>query len=312
MFSGKTRKEVNLVNYSPLRYPGGKSKIAPLIQLIIQNTGNHDITYIEPFAGGAGVALNLLLNGVVNQIVINDYDKAIYSFWRALKESPQELINLIECTPITLDEWKRQKEIYISQNKKYSIELGFAAFYLNRTNRSGILSAGPIGGYNQNGNYGIGARFNRETLISRIQQIVNFKSQIVVYNKEIRSFISHIIPKYQDRAFVYFDPPYYKNGQRLYKNFFSHADHADIAQHIINEIACQWVITYDNVDELKEIYANFVQRYYNLNYSAAHKGKGTEIIIFKSPSLLPDDLEIERLMANFKLTEEKESRIDYV
>lgn len=294
---------MNLVNYSPLRYPGGKSKIAPLIRLIIEKIGGTGITYIEPFAGGAGVALSLLIEGSVDQIVINDYDKAIYSFWRALKEAPQELINLIEQTPLTVNEWKHQKEIYCTQNTRYSVELGFAAFYLNRTNRSGILSAGPIGGYNQTGNYSMSARFNRDALISRVQEIANYKSQIVVYNKEIRSFISGVIPKYQDHAFVYFDPPYYENGQRLYKNFFSPTDHADIAHDIVTGVNCPWVITYDDVPELREIYADFVQRRYNLNYSVANKGKGSEIIIFKSPALLPSPGEIKKHMGDFQLTE---------
>ena len=294
---------MNLVNYSPLRYPGGKSKIAPLIRLIIEKTGSSDITYIEPFAGGAGVALSLLIEGVVDQVVINDYDKAIYSFWRALKEAPQELIDLIEHTPLTIDEWKHQKDIYSTQNKRYSVELGFAAFYLNRTNRSGILSAGPIGGYNQTGNYGMDARFNRNALIGRIQEIAKYKSQIVVYNKEIRSFISGVIPKYQANAFVYFDPPYFENGQRLYKNFFSPTDHTDIALSIINGVNCPWVITYDDVPELRGIYSNYVQRRYNLNYSAANKGKGSEIIIFKDPYLLPPSDEVRKCMGDFQLTE---------
>ena len=250
-----SRKEVNLVNYSPLRYPGGKSKIAPLIRLIMEKAEESRNIYIEPFAGGAGVALSLLIEGTVDQIVINDYDKAVYSFWRALKESPQELIRLIERTPLTIEEWKHQKNIYCTQNKKYSVELGFSAFYLNRTNRSGILSAGPIGGYNQTGNYSISARFNREALISRVQEIAKYRSQITVYNKEIRSFINGIVPKYQEHAFVYFDPPYYENGQRLYKNFFSPTDHFDIAQSIITGVNCPWVITYDDVPELRKIYA---------------------------------------------------------
>lgn len=296
---------MNLVNYSPLRYPGGKSKIAPLIRLVIEKTGSPGITYIEPFAGGAGVALSLLIEGTVGQIVINDYDKAIYSFWRALKESPQELIYLIEHTPLTIDEWRHQKDVYCTQNKKYSVELGFAAFYLNRTNRSGILSAGPIGGYDQTGNYTMGARFNRDTLIGRIEKIAQYKSQIIVYNKEIRSFINGVIPKYQDNAFVYFDPPYYENGQRLYKNFFSPTDHADIAHSIISGVKCPWVITYDDVPELRKIYSDYTQRRYNLNYSAANKGKGSEIIIFKSPSLLPSQNEVQEHLDNFQLTEIK-------
>lgn len=291
------------MNYSPLRYPGGKSKIAPLIRLIIEKSVGPDITYIEPFAGGAGVALSLLIEGSVNKIVINDYDKAIYSFWRALKEAPQELIGLIEHTPLTIDEWKHQKEIYCTKGKRYSVELGFAAFYLNRTNRSGILSAGPIGGYNQNGNYGIDARFNRDALIGRIQEIAKYKSQIMVYNKEIRSFINGVIPKFQENAFVYFDPPYYKNGQRLYKNSFSPTDHADIAHSIATGVECPWVITYDDVSELREIYSDFVLRQYNLNYSAANKGKGSEIIIFKDHDLLPMPDEIRKRMGDFQLAE---------
>lgn len=289
------------MNYSPLRYPGGKNKIAPLIQLIIEKSGNVGTTYIEPFAGGAGVALSLLLNRTVDQIVINDYDKAIYSFWRALKESPCELIDLIAQTPLTIEEWRHQKEIYSTQNKKYSVELGFAAFYLNRTNRSGILSAGPIGGYNQNGNYLMDARFNREALIRKVQEIVQYKNQIKIYNKEIRSFINCVIPKYEENAFVYFDPPYFENGQRLYKNFFSPSDHADIAQSIVSGVNCQWIITYDDVAELRRIYANYLQCRYNLNYSAANKGKGSEIIIFKSPSLLPNPDEIKEYMGDFQL-----------
>ena len=291
------------MNYSPLRYPGGKSKIAPLIRLIIEKSGGPEITYIEPFAGGAGVALSLLFEGAVSQIVINDYDKAIYSFWRAIKEDSQELIRLIEHTPLTIDEWHHQKEIYSTQNRKYSVELGFAAFYLNRTNRSGILSAGPIGGYDQTGNYGIGARFNRETLIRRIQEIANHKSQIVVYNKEIRSFIDRVIPRYQDNAFVYFDPPYYENGQRLYKNFFSPTDHIDIAHAISSGVNCPWIVTYDDVPDLREIYSDYEQRRYNLNYSAANKGKGSEIIIFKDAKLLPAFDEVKACMGSFQLTE---------
>lgn len=291
------------MNYSPLRYPGGKSKIAPLIRLIMEKAEESRDIYIEPFAGGAGVALSLLIEGTVDQIVINDYDKAVYSFWRALKESPQELIRLIERTPLTIEEWKHQKNIYCTQNKKYSVELGFSAFYLNRTNRSGILSAGPIGGYNQTGNYSISARFNREALISRVQEIAKYRSQITVYNKEIRSFINGIVPKYQEHAFVYFDPPYYENGQRLYKNFFSPTDHFDIAQSIITGVNCPWVITYDDVPELRKIYAGFEQRQYNLNYSAANKGKGSEIIIFKSHDLLPSPDEVRKCMGDFQLTE---------
>ena len=292
------------MNYSPLRYPGGKAKIAPFIKSIIQNLQISNITYIEPFAGGAGVAISLLLEGFADRIIINDYDKAIYSFWRAIKEDPHSLIKLIQKTPLTIDEWRKQKLIYSTKNNKYSVELGFSALFLNRTNRSGILSAGPIGGFMQNGNYTIEARFNRDSLVRKIQNIASQKHRISVYNKDIRNFIHLVMPKYAKNSFAYFDPPYYTKGQRLYKNSLSPTDHATIAKYIIEKIDCPWVITYDNVSELKEIYSAFPQRQFHLNYSVANKGKGTELIIFKSDRLIPTHDTIQKNMKNFYLFQE--------
>lgn len=288
------------MNYSPLRYPGGKSKLAPLIEEIIKNISDSHITYIEPFAGGAGIALYLLIKGKVDRIIINDYDKAIYSFWRAVKESPKEFIMMIKQTPITIEEWHRQKWIYNSLNHKYSIELGFSAFYLNRTNRSGILNAGPIGGYNQAGKYLLSARFNKNELINKIQNIAKFKDKILVYNKEVRKFIRMLSKDELSNSFIYFDPPYYVNGQRLYKNALAHQDHRDIAQQIIEYVDSPWVITYDNVDELRQIYAKYPQGSYYLNYSAANKGKGKELIFFSSSKIIPGDVENYITMYKFK------------
>ena len=270
------------MNYSPLRYPGGKSKLAPLIDKIINNTGSICNTYIEPFAGGAGVALTLLLSNKVRQIVINDYDKAIYSFWRSLKEETNELINLIKKTPLSIVEWKKQRNIYINENKKYSLKLGFAAFYLNRTNRSGVLTGGVIGGLEQNSNYSIDARYNKTDLISRIEKIAERKCDIKIYNKEIRSFITNIIPKYQKDGFVYFDPPYYNKGKCLYKNFFIPKDHAEIANLIINKVKCDWVITYDNVPQIKELFQAYSMRELLLRYHITNnRNLGEELLILK-------------------------------
>ncbi|CFX15431.1 Adenine modification methylase, M.EcoRV-type [Syntrophomonas zehnderi OL-4] len=280
------------MNRSPLRYPGGKSSITPLIKLILSKKDNRTTTYIEPFAGGAGVAINLLLDGVVDNIVINDYDKAIYSFWRALKEQTDDLISLIEDTPVNIEEWYKQKAIYSTSNRKYSLELGFATFFLNRTNRSGILNAGPIGGYSQSDFYKIDARYNKPMLVERIQSIATKKKSIFIYNKEVRSFLTQILPKFQENAFIYFDPPYFVNGKRLYKNFFVENDHVDIARSIEQNVTCDWVMTYDDETRIRSIYSNYVMRNYVLNYSAANKGKGTELIIFKSSKLVPNELEI--------------------
>ena len=293
---------MNDLNRSPLRYPGGKSNITPLIKSILETKGNRPLTYIEPFAGGAGVAINLLLDDVVDNIVINDYDKAIYSFWRALKEETDALVDLIRNTPISIDEWHHQKAIYTSMNKRYSLQLGFAAFYLNRTNHSGILNAGPIGGYAQTGEYTMNARYNRPALIDRIETIARKKSSIFVYNKEIRKFIVQTIPKYQGNSLVYFDPPYFVNGKRLYKNFFIERDHNEISHCISENVECDWVMTYDDMAEIREIYAGYPMYNYQLTYSAANKGKGSELIVFKRPGLIPDTHVIEDNLSQLAIT----------
>lgn len=278
-------------NLSPLRYPGGKSKISDLVKLIIQKAGV-DGTYIEPFAGGAGVALSLLLNDTVHDIVINDYDKAIYSFWRAIKEDGERFIDLINNTSVTIDEWKRQKDIYLN-SRIYSLELGFATFFLNRTNRSGILTAGPIGGYEQKGVYKIDARFNKETLTKRIQEIIKKKSNIHIYNKDIRRFITSIIPKCGDNSFVYLDPPYYNKGQQLYKNFLTPEDHAQIANLIFNNIKCPWIVSYDNVEAIAQLYGDYCTKQFEVNYSAANTGKSSELMIFCENNLCPTEEEMK-------------------
>ncbi len=289
------------MNQSPLRYPGGKSKISPLVGLIIRKLNFESAIYIEPFAGGAGVAISLLLGGVVNKIVINDYDKAIYSFWRALKEESNALIHLIENTPVTVEEWHRQKEVFINNNHKYSLELGFSAFFLNRTNRSGILSAGPIGGYDQKGNYLIDARYNKAVLIEKIRVIAKQKKNIFVYNKEVRNFITQVIPQYQDNALVYFDPPYYHKGKELYKNFFNAEDHRDIAECITHNVVCNWIITYDDCQQIKDIYPQYIIKQFNLNYSVANKRKGMELMIFKNADVCPTVEEIAQAGISFEL-----------
>lgn len=278
---------------SPLRYPGGKSKLAPLVRYIVENkTTNKINTYIEPFAGGAGVALDLLINGSVENIIINDYDKSIYSFWKAVLTESERFIQTIRLTPVNITEWQRQKKIYSTYNDRYSFELGFATFFLNRTNRSGILSAGPIGGYDQTGNYLLDVRFNKEKLINRIEKIAKYRSHIKVYNKDIRSFIRLVIVKNQENSFVYFDPPYFSKGKELYINYFVAEDHAEIRDAIIHNVRCQWIITYDDEKSISSLYDGYTQRTYDLSYSLANKGIASELIIFSEEELCPNNTEL--------------------
>ncbi|MCI9489638.1 MAG: DNA adenine methylase [Dorea sp.] len=273
-------------NPSPLRYPGGKSRLSDFVGMMINNIGISNCTYVEPFAGGAGVALSLLLDRKVENIVINDFDKAIYSFWRAVKEAPDELINRIENTPVTIDEWYKQKEIYLSQTK-YSVDLAFATLFLNRTNRSGILTAGPIGGYSQAGEWKLDVRFKRSALIAKIKAISVFRNHISVYNKDIISLLNNYIPRFGENIFIYFDPPYYNKGQKLYKNFLTSDDHRKIHDVIVNNIDAPWIMTYDDVPEIANLYAQNKTQKFDLIYSAANKGKASELLIYSNKVSCP-------------------------
>lgn len=287
--------------YSPLRYPGGKGKLEPFMELLIEQTGHIGGTYIEPFAGGAGIALGLLERNIVNEIVINDLDKGIYSFWKAILTETDRFVEDIKTIPLNMEEWNRQRAV-LESNDKYSYELGFATFYLNRTNRSGIIKGGVIGGIEQKGIWKMDARFNREALAKRILKISKRKKSIHIYNKEISSFVQNYLPKYEDNAFVYFDPPYFEKGKQLYLNFFSYNDHVRIEKLINEKVNCDWVITYDDVQEIADIYQNHILKRVDLNYSAAVKRKASEIIVFKRSDMVPEleQLEEKKVCVNLR------------
>ena len=267
------------LTYTPLRYPGGKTKIYPLVSKIIEKNGLQDCVYVEAFCGGAGLAIKLLEKGIVSSIVLNDLDPAIYSIWYAILYHTDELVEFIRNVPLNIKEWEHQKSVY-KNSLEASFELGKAAFYLNRTNRSGILSAGPIGGVAQKGAYNLGVRFNRVDLISKVELISSHRNQIALYNLDARDFIDNIINKRDshDEWFAYFDPPYVKKGPCLYKNSLMSEDHLEIAEKILS-CKCKWIATYDDDELIKELYKESEYSFINVGYSANKKRSAKEILI---------------------------------
>ena len=282
-------------NYSPLRYPGGKSALYPVVANVIRSNKMKHCTYVEPFAGGASIAWSLLVDGIVDYVIINDADKAVYSFWRAIMESTQWFVEKIQSTPVTVDEWLKQKDVFRNA-KRYSKELGFATFFLNRTNRSGILDAGPIGGYDQSGEYKIDCRFNKDVLIKKIQKIAEYRSKAKVYNQDISVFLRRFLPQESENCdlLVYFDPPYFEKGQRLYLNHFSSKDHERLRD-AIALLKCKWIMTYDDKIEIEKLYENYEKYRFSINYSLSNKKKGGELMIFKDKSCVPSIEVISKL-----------------
>ena len=271
---------------SPLRYPGGKAKLAPFLgDLIIQN-GLIGAEYCEPYAGGAGLALKLLSLGFVDRIAINDIDSAIYSFWKSALERTDEFCELIDRTPLTIEEWYRQRQVWRDGDVTDRLALGFSAFYLNRTNRSGIIDgAGPIGGYAQEGPWKLGVRFVRDKQISNLLNLRKYSSQISISNMDAIEFISEKLPL--ENVFIYADPPYFVKGRKLYRNSYQMKDHCSVRDILSRNRDKKWIVSYDDVPEIRAIYSEFSPLSYQLNYSAGTKNVGNEVIYSSDVLKLP-------------------------
>lgn len=264
--------------FTPLRYPGGKGKFAPFVRdLMTANSLTGD--YLEPYAGGSGVALDLLFNECCQNIHINDFDIAVFNFWKSATEQTDGILKLIQDTNVTIEEWHKQKHILNNPSEFTQLEHGFATFFLNRTNRSGILKGGVIGGKNQDGNYKLDARYNKNNLSKRIEKIGLYKDRINVYNEDALELLKRVDFFLPEDSLIYLDPPYYVKGQGLYRNFYIHDDHVKIRQ-TLDSVKSRWIVSYDNCEEIKNIYSGYRQEDYALNYSAYYKMKGSEVMIY--------------------------------
>lgn len=275
-------------HYSPLRYPGGKGKLAKFIKQIIKQNNLLDGTYIEPFAGGASIGIDLLFNEYVSRIAINDIDRSIHALWYSILNFTDEFCSLIKQTPITVEEWLKQRELLNNQDEQSELTLGFAMFFLNRTNRSGIIKGGPIGGFSQEGKWKIDARFNRIGLVERVQTIARYKDRISLYNLDAEQFIRDVISQVSGKCLIYLDPPYYNKGNQLYVNYYDTQDHSRLAQVISSEIDQNWIVTYDNTPEISDLYSDFRQTTYSLSYSVSKRCIGSEIMVFSDSLVIPD------------------------
>lgn len=278
-----------MASLSPLRYPGGKDKTYQYVKYLVQE---HNITtYIEPFAGGAAVAIRLLLNDDVQKIIINDVDRSIYALWHTIKTNHKALIHLIETTEVTIEEWYRQKKVQFEKDIADELLLAFSTLFLNRTNRSGIIKAGVIGGKTQDGIYKLDCRFNKKELIRRINNIADRADSIEVHNLDAQDFIISVIKKTR-KSLTFFDPPYYVKGPNLYTNFYNHLDHVKLAKTIKNEMKNRyWILTYDIAEQIEDMYSGYKPKKYLLNYSIAKPTKGQEFIFF-SKKVKPGDIDL--------------------
>jgi DNA adenine methylase len=265
---------------SPLRYPGGKTKLYDKVVSLLKQNELQDVIYVEPFCGGCGLAVKLLLSGDVSSIMINDINLCIYAFWYCVLNKTDELCSRITECNITIQERDKQILILKDIENHSTIDIGFATLFLNRTNISGILNAGPVGGREQAGKYKLDARFKKTVLKDKITAIADKKQRISLYNLDVFDFVGRILPEYEsNQLFLNFDPPYVKNGQELYLNHFSPEDHRRLRDQV-SQCDQHWVVTYDYNQSILDLYCSFNYERIQLNHSAGTMKKGDEVIIY--------------------------------
>lgn len=280
---------------SPLRYPGGKRKLANFVKAIFRTNDLLDGEYIEPYAGGAGIALALLYGEYVRRIHINDIDRSVHAFWHCVLDETDDLCRLIHETPVTMDQWYHQQRIQADPNASH-LERGFSTFFLNRTNRSGILTGGVIGGKAQGGKWTLDARYNKPELIGRIEKVARYRHRISLRNLDAIEFLQTVVPLVEQHALIYLDPPYYVKGQQeLYTNFYEPSDHRIVAATIRALEHQPWVISYDDVPEIRELYRGLRFMDYGIHYSAQDRYQGAEIMFFSDTLDIPNVVDPTKL-----------------
>jgi DNA adenine methylase len=272
---------------TPLRYPGGKQKLTAFLSEILVANNLIGGEYAEAYAGGAGIAIELLLANKVRKIHLNDASRAVYCFWYSILNYTEDFCRRIVSASITIEEWRRQKDILSRPQDFHALDLGYALFYLNRTNRSGIPTGGVIGGLDQTGNYKMDARFPRNELITRIEAIVSRKASIRLKNWDAERWITEYVPTLPSDSLVYLDPPYYHQSNRLYLNHYKPADHARISRVIQRDLVRKWVVSYDGVPEILALYRHRRSFIYKLQYNVQQVRKGDEVFIFDDDLILP-------------------------
>jgi DNA adenine methylase len=287
--TGRLQALTKNYNFTPLRYPGGKAKLAQYVKELIKLNSLADGAYVEPYAGGAGLALELLLQEHVSKIYLNDISKPVWSFWESALHQTEALCRLIRDTRITVTTWDKQKAILRKSDARDVLSLGFATFFLNRTNRSGILNGGIIGGRDQTGPWKIDARYNKHELVRRIETIAKLRSAIVVSNLDAFEFVINGVKCWPEKTLIYLDPPYYVKGRSLYLDCYSHNDHLMIANLVKSANWKQrWIVSYDDVPQIREIYHECANIRYTLNYSAREARSGSEIMFFSQGLKIPE------------------------
>ena len=282
--------------YTPLRYPGGKRRLFSVVTRLLEENNLKSIQYVEPYAGGAAVGLSLLFEEHASVIHLNDLSRPIFAFWHSAINATDDLCERVEASPIDMDEWHRQRSIYENRDSADLADLGFATLFLNRTNRSGIVAGGVIGGKQQDGPWSLDVRFNRVEIVQRIKKIGRYRSRIRIYQMDALDFVEQNLAQLAGTGFAFIDPPYIENGKGLYLNEYTTDGHKALSK-AVERLTVPWVCTYDRAAVELGLYPNHRRIEYSLPYTAQGRHRGAEVMFFSGSLSLPREWSESRELA---------------
>jgi len=290
---------------SPLRYPGGKALLAAYVSGVIEENLLGGCTLYEPYAGGASVSLELLHLGFIEKAVLIERDPLVYAFWWSVFNDTAALCDAIEVCDVSMETWRQLNPLRevsdTSQTDFTLLQLGIAGLFFNRTNFSGVIGAGPIGGQKQSSQYKIGCRFNKEKIIRQIRYLAKFAGRVnVIFGDAINYLKKNSLKISAGFSFVYVDPPYYLQGKKLYRHFYTDEDHSNLSKFICGQ-GYPWLMSYDDHPRIRELYADQHMQPIYLDYKVKSSRRAQELVISNLQIPVPIYEGMENLQAELEL-----------
>lgn len=260
---------------SPFRYPGGKTWLVSLMCQWLDSMKLKPAEFIEPFAGGGIVGLNVAFRRLAEHVTLVELDEEVAAVWQTIiYGDAKRLTDRIATFDLTLDSIKKE----LSENPRSLEEKAFQTILRNRVNRGGILAPGAgMLRYGENGK-GIKSRWYPETLNKRILRVAKMREHITF----IKGDGLEVLRRSANRADVVFfiDPPYTAGSKQAGRRLYTHheLDHEELFR-VTSTLAGDFLMTYSDAERVRELAQQHNFDTQEIAMKSNHHVKMTELLI---------------------------------